>query len=200
MALPGGKSDFESLTTTDTYYDTTEESGAYSLTPDSDLSRMDPATRAKAEEEWKNDLAKTEEEIATLRHVLSAKIKHMQELKRKLGITVWKEFVEDMGQGIKNIQESTAYQKTSQTLKTASEKTSEALGNIGASVSKKLEEVKNSPAYKTIEEKVGSAYSNVKTKVSGSPQNDGGNFEEALISAGAKTDGSSESIPAEKST
>jgi hypothetical protein len=30
-------------------------------------------------------------------------------LKRKLGITVWKEFREDMEQGIKNIQETTAY-------------------------------------------------------------------------------------------
>jgi hypothetical protein len=44
-----------------------------------------------------------------LRQVLSAKVKQSHDLKRKLGITVWKEFREDMEQGIKNIQETTAY-------------------------------------------------------------------------------------------
>lgn len=153
----------ELLSSKDSFYDTSEE--AEFASPDSgvhDFSKMDPAAKAKAEAEWTKELATTEEEINTLRQVLSSKIKRMQDLKRKLGITVWKEFKEDMEQGIRNIQESTAYQKTSQTLKTASEKTSEALGTIGASVSKKFEEVKQSPTFKTIEEKVGSAYSNVK--------------------------------------
>lgn len=52
---------------------------------------------------------KTEEEIQTLRTVLTAKIKRSNELKRKLGITVWKEFRDEMESSIKNIQESTAY-------------------------------------------------------------------------------------------
>lgn len=47
-----------------------------------------------------------EEEIATLRHVLAAKVKISQELKRKLGFSVWKEFQDDMSQGIKNVKES----------------------------------------------------------------------------------------------
>ena len=51
----------------------------------------------------------TEEEIQTLRQVLTAKVKHSHELKRKLGITVWKEFRDDMGQGIRTIQETSAY-------------------------------------------------------------------------------------------
>ena len=41
--------------------------------------------------------------------MLSAKVRQAQELKRKLGITVWREFRDDMEQGIKNIQETTAY-------------------------------------------------------------------------------------------
>ena len=51
----------------------------------------------------------TEEEINTLRQVLASKMKNATELKRKLGITVWKEFQQDIGQGVKNIQETTAY-------------------------------------------------------------------------------------------
>jgi hypothetical protein len=44
-----------------------------------------------------------------LRTVLTAKTKHAAELKRKLGITAWKELHQDIGQGLKNIQETTAY-------------------------------------------------------------------------------------------
>lgn len=51
----------------------------------------------------------TEDEIQTLRQVLNAKIKHSNDIKRKLGISVWKEFSEDITQGIKTIQETTAY-------------------------------------------------------------------------------------------
>ncbi|KFM65307.1 Tumor protein D52, partial [Stegodyphus mimosarum] len=171
MSTPKNEGLLSSMSSKDSFYDTSEEAGEYSLTSDSgthDLSQMDPESRAKAEEEWTRELAKTEEEINTLRQVLSSKIKKMQDLKRKLGITVWKELKDDMEQGIRNIQESTAFQKTSQTLKTATEKTSEALGTIGASVREKLEEVKQSAAYKNLEEKVGTAYTSVKTKVSGS--------------------------------
>ncbi len=41
--------------------------------------------------------------------MLNAKVKHSHELKRKLGITVWKEFREDMEQNIRNIQETSTY-------------------------------------------------------------------------------------------
>ncbi|XP_023219849.1 tumor protein D52-like isoform X3 [Centruroides sculpturatus] len=167
----------------------------YDATPDSgvhDLSSMYPEQRAKLEEELKNELAKTEDEIVTLRQVLSDRVRHAQELKRKLGITPWKEFKDDMEQGFRNIQESsalpgifssTAYQKTSSTLKTAGEKTTTAIGTISASVTKKLSEVKNSTAFKSFEEKVGSAYSNVKTKMAGSRSNSVNSFEEALSNA-----------------
>lgn len=49
-----------------------------------------------------------EDEIQTLRQVLASRLEKSQQLKRKLGITAWKEFKDDMGQGLKNIQESTA--------------------------------------------------------------------------------------------
>ena len=50
-----------------------------------------------------------EEEIQTLRHVLANKIKVSQDLKRKLGISVWKELTDDVNQGLKNVKESHVY-------------------------------------------------------------------------------------------
>lgn len=55
---------------------------------------------------WKAELAQVEEEISTLRTVLSAKMRRSAELKRNLGITVWKEVSDDLNQGIKNVKES----------------------------------------------------------------------------------------------
>lgn len=52
------------------------------------------------------ELARVEEEITTLRTVLQSKIRHSSELKRKLGITVWKEITDDVSQGLKNVKES----------------------------------------------------------------------------------------------
>jgi len=173
------------------------------ITPDSgacDLSGMDMDQRAKLEEEWRNDLIKTEEEIQTLRQVLSAKVQHSQDLKRKLGITVWKEFREDMNQGIKNIQETTAYQKTTDAAKVVGEKTTSVLGSFGGSVARKLGEVKNSNAFKSFEERVGTAVGTVKTKISGTSRSNSTNsFEDALNSrSGGVTPVTSPTIPEEK--
>ena len=55
-------------------------------------------------DEWKSELSKTEEEILTLKQVLASKEAHALGLKRRLGITQWREFSEDMAQGLKNLQ------------------------------------------------------------------------------------------------
>lgn len=55
------------------------------------------------------NLFQVEDEIQTLRHVLANKIKVSQDLKRKLGISVWKELTDDVNQGIKNVKESHVY-------------------------------------------------------------------------------------------
>jgi len=165
-----------------------------------DLANMDPEERQKLEEHWRQELSKTEEEINTLRTVLGAKMKHAAELKRKLSITVWKEFQQDLGQGMKNIQETTAYQssvdklltwnsalqtapiyqKTSEVVKIAGEKTTSIFGNLGETFSRKLGEVKNSNTFKSFEEKVGSTVSNVKSKMGGSRSNSINSFEDSL--------------------
>jgi len=164
-------------TSTDEGYDGMPDSGAC------DLSHMDPEQREKLQEEWKLELSKTEEEIQTLRQVLSSKVRHAQELKRKLGITVWREFQQDLGQGVKNIQESTAYQKTADAVKIAGEKTTSVFGSLGGSVARKLGEVKNSNAFKSFEERVTSTVSTVKTRIGSSRSNSTNSFEDALNSA-----------------
>ena len=60
--------------------------------------------KERQRDEWKSELAKTEEEIMTLKQVLASKEAHAAGLKRRLGITQWREFSEDMAQGLKNLQ------------------------------------------------------------------------------------------------
>ncbi|XP_055535930.1 tumor protein D52 isoform X4 [Wyeomyia smithii] len=116
--------------------------------------------------EWSQELARVEEEITTLRTVLQSKIRLASELKRKLGITVWKEITDDVSQGFKNVKESTVYQKTETALKTTAGKTTSVLGGITTKMTQKLSEMKQSDSYRSFEEKVGSAYENVRSKVS----------------------------------
>ncbi|VEN35974.1 unnamed protein product, partial [Callosobruchus maculatus] len=71
-----------------------------------DLSHLTEEEKEHQEKLWKEELAQIEDEIATLRTVLASKMRRSAELKRNLGITVWKEVSEDINQGIKNVKES----------------------------------------------------------------------------------------------
>merc|ERR1719412_1992978 len=88
-------------------------------------------------EEWKAELKKTEEEILTLKQVLTAKERHAAGLKRRLGITAWREFSEDMTQGLKNLQDSATYKRTAENIQfakeIAKEKTTGMMAGITAS-------------------------------------------------------------------
>ncbi|XP_023174929.1 tumor protein D54 isoform X2 [Drosophila hydei] len=135
--------------------------------------------------EWSQELARVEEEINTLRTVLASKTRHASDLKRKLGITVWKELTDDVNQGVKNLKESHVYQsveqsvgtiskavheaplfqRTESVLKTTGEKTASVLGSITSGITSKFSQMKNSESMRSIEASVGTAYENVKTKV-----------------------------------
>ena len=58
-------------------------------------------------------------------------------LKRRLGITAWREFSEDMTQGLKNLQDSATYKRTAENIQfakeIAKEKTSGMVAGITAS-------------------------------------------------------------------
>ncbi|KAK2191533.1 hypothetical protein NP493_52g01046 [Ridgeia piscesae] len=133
---------------------------------------QDPAETARQEEEWRAELEKVEQEIATLRSVLAAKIHRAGELKQNLGIGVIVELKEDVRHSLQNIKESDAYQKTNEKLAEISDtitgseayqKTNAAFKSFGLFASKKLGEVRNTTAFKSFEEKVGDAYTSVKT-------------------------------------
>lgn len=110
-------------------------------------------------------MARVEEEIGTLRSVLTSKTRHASELKRKLGITVWREISDEMNQNLKHVRESHVFQKTESAIKTTAEKTSSILGGLTSGISNKLSQMKKSDSYRSIEERVGSAYENVKVTV-----------------------------------
>ena len=119
-----------------------------------DFQELSAEEQERQREEWKAELKKTEEEILTLKQVLTAKERHaagdVQErssvqspftslsgLKRRLGITAWREFSEDMTQGLKNLQESATYKRTAENIQfakeIAKEKTSGMMAGITAS-------------------------------------------------------------------
>lgn len=167
---------------------TTAEEAPVDMSPDSginELQGLTPEEQERQRQEWQQELTKVEEEIQTLRHVLASKVRNSQELKRKLGISVWKEFQDDMSQGIRNVKESNVYQKTESVIKTTAEKTTSLLGGFGSSVTSKIGQLKNSESFRSFEERVGSAYENVKTKVVTSRSNSTQSFDEALREAEA---------------
>lgn len=153
------------------------------MSPDSGVSELQgltPEEVEKQKEEWRSELAKVEDEISTLRLVLADKVKRSQELKRKLGFSVWRELTDDVSQGLRNVKESNVYQKTESVVKATAEKTTSILGGLGSGITMKLGQLKNSESFRSLEEKVGSAYENVKTKVSTSRSSSMQSFDEAL--------------------
>ncbi|XP_075974111.1 uncharacterized protein LOC142975243 isoform X3 [Anticarsia gemmatalis] len=172
-------------------------------TPD-ELAGLTPEQAEQLRSEWSRELAHVEDEIATLRTVLQSKIRQSSELKRKLGITVWKEITEDVNQGLKNVKESQVYQKTESVIKSTAEKTTSILGGITAGVSSKIGQMRNSESFRSIEERVGTAYENVKIRVDDavlqgkvtSRSNSTQSFDEALRDASRAASGAtSPTIP-----
>ncbi|XP_049913824.1 tumor protein D53 isoform X6 [Epinephelus moara] len=150
-------------------------------------------------EEIQQELIKLEEEISTLKQVLSSKEKQYTELKQKLGVTSLSELRNNFSKGWHDMQTSTAYKKTSETLSTAGQKTSAAFSTLGSAITRKLGDMRsnsigysirhsmsmptmrNSPSFKSFEEKVETTVSTIKTKVGGTGP--GGSFEDVLSSA-----------------
>jgi len=136
-----------------------------------DFQGLTPEEQERQREEWKAELKKTEEEILTLKQVLTAKERHAAGLKRRLGITQWREFSEDMAQGLKNLQDSATYKRTAENLQfakeIAKEKTAGLVNTIG-----------NSNAWNSMSTSLTSAYGAAKTKMTSSMSQQ--TFDEAL--------------------
>ncbi|XP_078730631.1 tumor protein D53 homolog isoform X2 [Lampetra fluviatilis] len=151
-------------------------------------------------EELEAELAKVEEEISTLRQVLTAKERHAAEIKRKLGLSPLNELRTNLSRGWQDMQATNAYKKTQETLTVAGQKTTSVLSNVGSAITRKLGDMKshsfsyssirhsismpamrNSPSFKSFEERVENTVTTLKSKVGGEGQ-PSSNFEEVLSS------------------
>merc|ERR1712058_61344 len=120
-----------------------------------DFQSLSPEEQEKQREDWKAELKRTEEEILTLKQVLLNKERQANGLKRRLGITQWREFSDDMAQGLKKLQESEPYKKTAENIQLAKEKTTGLISSLG-----------NSEAWNTVTSSLNSAYDAAKSKMS----------------------------------
>uniref|UniRef100_A0A8C1K4K9 Tumor protein D54-like n=1 Tax=Cyprinus carpio TaxID=7962 RepID=A0A8C1K4K9_CYPCA len=176
----------------DSLSDVPEERGAAAVSPGT----LPPGLTEEEAEELRLELTKVEEEIHTLRQVLSAKEHHASELKRKLGLSPLSEIKQNITKSWQDVQTSNklgqwnekvagcdiylsasatlddiasseVYKKTQETLSQAGQKTSAALSTVGTAISRKLGDMRNSPTFKSFEDKVG----NIKYKVVGGKAN-----------------------------
>ncbi|XP_043977980.1 tpd52 like 2b isoform X13 [Gambusia affinis] len=142
---------------------------------------LPPGLTEEEAEELHLELTKVEEEINTLRQVLSAKERHASELKRKLGLSPLNELKQNITKSWQDVQTSQAYvrtteklgewnervtssdlyKKTQETLSEAGQRTSAAFNTLGTAISRRLGDMRNSPTFKSFEDKVG----NLKHKV-----------------------------------
>ncbi|XP_006167140.1 tumor protein D54 isoform X2 [Tupaia chinensis] len=115
---------------------------------DSTMAARTPAAEGltEAEEEaLRAELAKVEEEVVTLRQVLAAKERHCGELRRRLGLSALGGLKQSLSRSWHDVQVSTAYKKTQETLSQAGQKTSAALSTRGSVVSRRCSSVRAHP-------------------------------------------------------
>ncbi|VDP02129.1 unnamed protein product [Soboliphyme baturini] len=112
-------------------------------------------------EELIAELKRTEDDIQTLQQVIAARLKHANEIKRKLAITPWQEISHDVSEGLRTVKESEAFHVTNDLIHQATD----ALSTVGSKVSSKIGQLRSTSTFKSFEERVGSAYANVKNKI-----------------------------------
>ncbi|XP_053536292.1 tpd52 like 2a isoform X8 [Ictalurus punctatus] len=100
------------------------------------------------------ELTRVEDEIQTLRHVLTSKERHAGELRRRLGISPLAELKGNLTKGWQEVQTSNAYKKTQETLSQAGMITSSAFSSLGSAIRSRLGDMRNSPTFKNMEDKM----------------------------------------------
>ncbi|XP_053481062.1 tpd52 like 2a isoform X2 [Ictalurus furcatus] len=119
------------------------------------------------------ELTRVEDEIQTLRHVLTSKERHAGELRRRLGISPLAELKGSLTKGwqevqtsnayltasatLEDISRSDAYKKTQETLSQAGMITSSAFSSLGSAIRSRLGDMRNSPTFKNMEDKMSKA-------------------------------------------
>uniref|UniRef100_A0A8K9XQ72 Tpd52 like 2a n=1 Tax=Oncorhynchus mykiss TaxID=8022 RepID=A0A8K9XQ72_ONCMY len=86
----------------------------------------------------KMELAKTEDEIQTLRQVLLAKEKYAMDIRRQLGTGPFSEIKQNLSKGWQEVQTSNAYKRTQESISNAGQMTSAALSTVGVAITRRL--------------------------------------------------------------
>ncbi|CAF4461477.1 unnamed protein product [Rotaria sp. Silwood2] len=121
--------------------------------------------RLKQEEDYRQELMKVQDEIVTLRQVLSAKLKRENELKTLLGIGIVDDIKQDWNETVSDIKSSVAYQKTAETLSAASDKIAPTIQSVNSTLKSGIGSLRNSAYFKTFESTLGSTVNAVKSKI-----------------------------------
>ncbi|XP_058619326.1 tpd52 like 2b isoform X3 [Onychostoma macrolepis] len=135
----------------DSLSDVPEERGAAAVSPET----LPPGLTEEEAEELRLELIKVEEEIHTLRQVLSAKERHASELKRKLGLSPLSEFKQNITKSWQDVQTSNAYVVMSEKLGQWNEKVAGC--DIYLSASATLDDIASSEVYKKTQETLSQA-------------------------------------------
>ncbi|XP_030639782.1 tpd52 like 2a isoform X1 [Chanos chanos] len=122
---------------------------------------MPPGLTEDEVEELTLELSKVEDEIQTLRQVLSAKERHAMDLKKRLGMTPLEELKQNITKGWQDVQSSNAYltasstmedirhsdayKRTQETLSQAGQVTSAAFSSMGSAIRSKFGEMRALP-------------------------------------------------------
>ncbi|KAM3872257.1 tpd52 like 2b [Diretmus argenteus] len=121
----------------------------------SPVNPLPPGLTEEEAEELRGELSKVEEEINTLRQVLSAKEKHAVELKRKLGLSPLNELKQNITKGWQDVQTSNAYVRTTEKLGAWNERVTSS--DLYLSASATLDDITHSEAYKKTQETLSQA-------------------------------------------
>ncbi|XP_029361442.1 tpd52 like 2b isoform X1 [Echeneis naucrates] len=116
---------------------------------------LPPGLTEEEAEELRIELTKVEEEINTLRQVLSAKERHAAELKRKLGLSPLNELRQNLTKSWQDVQTSNAYVRSSEKLGEWNERVTSSELYLSASAT--LDDITHSEAYKKTQETLSQA-------------------------------------------
>lgn len=144
--------------------------------------------KLKRQEEYKEELTKIQEDIATLRLVLNDKLKRENELKTLLGISFITEMKQDLTEGLNTVKSTAAFQQVAQTfsdigssvakndayqkttagVRTSVQKVSPGFATIGTSIKGSLSNLRNSTYFKSFENGLSSTINTVQVKLKNS--------------------------------
>lgn len=144
--------------------------------------------KQRRQEEYKEELTKIQEDIATLRLVLNDKLKRENELKTLLGISFLTEMKNDLANGLTTVKGTSAFQQVAQTfseigstvtnndaykqttagVKTSVQKVTPGFTMIGTSIKGSLSNLKNSTYFKSFNDGLASTVNTVQGKLKNS--------------------------------